>query len=92
MWQKIEAEGCEWEVRPVTSETEASGAEIAEAQEVLEFRTSAANRPPRRAAVPAGSLEDMDEDALRAAFARARPIGGDHYGRPGKVMTDLREE
>jgi hypothetical protein len=30
----------------------------------------------------------MDDAALRAAYMKARPIGGDHYGRPGKHMTD----
>ena len=39
--------------------------------------------------VAAGSLEHMDEGALRAAYLRALPIGGDHYGRPGKRMTDV---
>jgi hypothetical protein len=32
----------------------------------------------------------MDADALSAAFAQARPLGGDHYGRPGKRMDDAR--
>jgi len=56
--------------------------------EMLEFATQEGNRPPRRVVIDGGSLHDMDETALRAAYLRARPIGGDHYGRPGKRMSD----
>jgi hypothetical protein len=59
-------------------------------EEMLEFATPAVNMPPRRILVPAGSLAEMDEEALRSAYLRARPIGGDHYGRPGKRMGDTR--
>jgi hypothetical protein len=31
----------------------------------------------------------MDEAALKSAYLRARPIGGDYYGRPGKRMSDM---
>jgi hypothetical protein len=84
-WKTLEADGCTWEVRSVENlpnTGEASG------EDMLEFRTSNVNMPPRRVVIDSGTLEGMDEDALRAAYLRARPIGGDHYGRPGKRMTD----
>ena len=82
MWQKLEADGCQWEVRVVVEETEDRGIEI------LEFRPEVTTRPPRRVAVDRGALETMDEAALQAAYRQARPIGGDYYGRPGKRMSD----
>lgn len=81
MWQKIEADGCEWEVRSVAEET---------GSEVLEFRPLDPTRPARRFGLDGGTLQEMDEEALHAAFRQARPIGGDFYGRPGKRMTDVR--
>jgi hypothetical protein len=45
--------------------------------------------PPRRVSVRRGALEAMGEPDLKSAFMRARPIGGDHYGRPGKRMPDV---
>jgi hypothetical protein len=83
-WRTIEADGCTWQVRSVTNPD--MGAESG--QQVLEFQAEEGNRPPRRLAIDAGSLQDMDEARLRAAYMQARPIGGDHYGRPGKRMTD----
>ena len=86
-WKTIDADGCTWDIRLVANLTD-TGAAVAE--EVLEFATSEPNRPTRRILVPAGSLAGMDEDALRSAYRRALPIGGDHYGRPGKRMGDVR--
>ena len=85
MWKTIEADGCTWEVYALVNPPDTGGAP---GEEVLEFRTQEANRPPRRVVVVAGSLDEMDDVALRAAYMRARPIGGDHYGRPGKRMPD----
>jgi hypothetical protein len=82
-WRTIEAEGRTWQVRAVSSSPEAGVADV------LEF-TSGNDVPPRRLAVPVGALADMDALALTAAFAQARPLGGDHYGRPGKRMDDAR--
>jgi hypothetical protein len=84
-WKTIEADGCTWEVRSIVN-SPVPGAEPSE--DLLEFRTTDVNMPPRRVVVRSGSLEHMNEDDLRAAYLRARPIGGDHYGRPGKRMTD----
>jgi hypothetical protein len=83
-WKTIEADGCVWQVRSVTNPD--LGTEPGQA--VLEFQAEDGNRPPRRVVVEQGSLHAMDEPALRAAYQRALPIGGDHYGRPGKRMTD----
>jgi hypothetical protein len=87
IWKTIVADGCTWDVRSVANPAE-TGAAADEG--VLEFATSEVNMPPRRIVVRAGSLEGMDEAALRSAYLRARPIGGDHYGRPGKRMGDAR--
>ena len=84
-WKTIDADGCTWEVRSVVN---SPGTGTPSDEDVLEFRTADVNMPPRRVIVRAGALEHMDETALRAAYLRARPIGGDHYGRPGKRMTD----
>jgi hypothetical protein len=85
MWEKLEADGCQWEVRVVSEETEDRGIEI------LEFRPEVNTRPPRRLAVDRGALATMNEAALQSAYRRARPIGGDYYGRPGKRMSDTAE-
>jgi hypothetical protein len=82
-WKSIEADGCTWQVRSVVNPDMVSGR-----QEVLEFQPQDGNRPPRRIVVDEGALHDMDEASLRAAYVQARPIGGDHYGRPGKRMSD----
>jgi hypothetical protein len=84
-WKTLEADGCTWEVRSVVKPD--TGAR--EGEEVLEFSTQEANMPARRVVVGKGALDAMDDTALRAAYLRARPIGGDHYGRPGKHMTDI---
>jgi len=79
LWRTLNADGCEWEVGVISSEEE----------EIIEFRPKEATRPPRRLAIPKGALETMDDAALKAAFTKARPIGGDFYGRPGKRMPDM---
>ncbi|HUG41870.1 MAG TPA: hypothetical protein VMM12_15380 [Longimicrobiales bacterium] len=86
-WPRIHEDGAEWEARvvagPQQSDPMASGDD-----ETLEFVCLDGTRGVRRIAVAAGSVGDMDELALRRAYLRARPIGGDHYGRPGKRMND----
>jgi hypothetical protein len=79
LWRTLHADGCDWEVSVVSSEDE----------EIIEFRPKEATRPPRRLAIEKGALDNMDDDALRSAYTRARPIGGDFYGRPGKRMSDI---
>ncbi|HSJ06028.1 MAG TPA: hypothetical protein VK936_04950 [Longimicrobiales bacterium] len=79
MWKTIEADDCTWQVRSVTDP---------DAGEVLEFHTEQGNRPVRRLVVKEGALESMSDADLRTAYMQARPIGGDHYGRPGKRMGD----
>jgi len=85
-WRTLEADGCTWEVRSVVNSPDTGAAP---GEEVLEFTTQEANMPPRRVVIPEGSLEAMDDAALKTAYLRARPIGGDHYGRPGKRMRDV---
>lgn len=87
-WKTIDADGCTWQVRSLVNSPDTGAAP---GQDVLEFATTEGNRPPRRLIIESGSLHDMDEAALRAAYTKARPIGGDHYGRPGKTMVDTRE-
>ena len=84
MWKTLEADGCTWQVRSLSNPDMVAGS----GQAVLEFQPQDANRPPRRVVVDDVSVDGMDEDGLRAAYARALPIGGDHYGRPGKRMSD----
>jgi hypothetical protein len=85
MWRTIEADGCVWEVRAVHNPD--LGTEPG--RELLEFRPREGNRPPRRVVIGLDAgLDEMDEAQLRSAYLQARPIGGDHYGRPGKRMTD----
>jgi hypothetical protein len=79
LWRTLHADDCEWEVGVVSSGDE----------EIIEFRPKEATRPPRRLAVAKGALDAMDDDALKSAYVRARPIGGDYYGRPGKRMSDM---
>lgn len=87
-WRRIEADGAEWEVRvdPGSERLDAADNE----GEVLEFICVDGSRKPRRLAVARGAVSEMDEDALRRAYRQARPIGGDHYGRPGKAAGDTR--
>jgi len=87
VWRRIRADGCEWEVRVVADESNGR-AEPGARREILEFRALDGLRPPRRLALPAGAAARMDDAALRAAYRRARPIGAELYGRPGKRMAD----
>ncbi|HEX6939751.1 MAG TPA: hypothetical protein VF158_10095 [Longimicrobiales bacterium] len=88
MWRHIRADGCEWEVRVSAGEV-ARADPACGAEDVLEFRSLDALRPPRRVVVPSGALSRMDDAELLAAYRKALPIAGDHYGRPGKRMQDL---
>jgi hypothetical protein len=87
-WKTIHADGGDWEIRAVASESttpdDAEGG-----TEILEFVAVDGIRPTRRVAVPTGALASMDDDELLAAYKRSLPIGGDHYGRPGKRMRDV---
>jgi hypothetical protein len=83
-WRRLSADGVEWEVRAIAADT---GTASSPDEQVLEFRAIGAIRPPRRVVVT-GSLEDFSDDELFAVYRRALPIGGDHYGRPGKRMAD----
>lgn len=85
-WRRFTQDGAEWEARvvPGSERTDASGGE----GEVVEFVCVDGSRKSRRLAVPEGSIADMDEAALRRVYRQARPIGGDHYGRPGKPASD----
>lgn len=79
-WRRIHREGAEWEARVVPSDVD---------REVLEFVCVDGSRKARQVAVEPGSYQEMDDQALERAFVQARPIGGDHYGRPGKHMDDV---
>jgi hypothetical protein len=85
-WKTIEADGCTWHVRAVTNPD--IGA--AQGQSVLEFQAAEGNLPPRRLVVEDSALNEMGEEELLRAYMKALPIGGDHYGRPGKRMADGR--
>ncbi|HEY8485352.1 MAG TPA: hypothetical protein VIL13_12135 [Longimicrobiales bacterium] len=89
MWRRIQADGCEWEVRVIANDTADRPDRNPRDHEVLEFRPLDGRRRPRRIIVPAGALEAMDDAALLSAYRRARPGGGDYYGRPGKPMSDV---
>lgn len=84
MWKHIDADGCRWQVRTIANPDIGAGRD----QEVLEFLCEDGNRPARRLVVDQGSLTRMSDPQLLAAYTQARPIGGDHYGRPGKQMPD----
>lgn len=86
-WRRIQDEGAEWEARIISSPGQMEAVPDAD-QEVLEFVCVDGSRRSRQVAVEPGTYQDMDEGALRKAFVKARPIGGDHYGRPGKHMND----
>jgi hypothetical protein len=85
-WRRLVEDGVEWEVRVVPGserEDEAHGE-----GEVLEFLSTDGTRKSRRLAVSRGAVAELDEEGLRRAYRQARPIGGDHYGRPGKQVDD----
>jgi hypothetical protein len=83
-WKTIEVDGQVWQVRSVINPDLGLDAD----QAVLEFQAEDGNLPTRRVVVPQSALHGMDDQALRSAYLRALPIGGDHYGRPGKRMSD----
>lgn len=82
-WRRIQADGAEWEVRIISEPGQ-------EERDIIEFRPLDGGTQPRRTAVERNQLPDMTDDDLAAAFRRAAPIAGDHYGRPGKPMPDAR--
>lgn len=86
-WRRIEEDGAEWEARTVPGPEQLTP-DLEGDQEILEFVCVDGTRKSRRVAVGAGELERMDGDELRRAYRRARPIAGDHYGRPGKPAND----
>lgn len=86
-WRRITEDGREWEARAVAGPQQ-SDPGMGGDDETLEFVAVDGTAQPRRLAMPAGALPEMDDEALRRAYRRARPIGGDHYGRPGKRMND----
>lgn len=86
-WRRIEEDGREWEARVVAGPQQSDPGQQGD-DETLEFVPVDGSAQPRRLAVPAGSVAEMDDQALRRAYRQARPIGGDHYGRPGKRMND----
>jgi hypothetical protein len=85
-WKQITVDGVTWEIRAVSNELP-GGSQGDE--ELLEFRSREATMPPRRVTIRRGALEGITEADLQSAFVRARPIGGDYYGRPGKRMPDV---
>jgi hypothetical protein len=87
MWKTLEVDGCVWQVRSVSNPD--LGTEPGQA--VLEFQAESGNLPPRRVVVEESALSGMDEAALRSAYLKALPIGGDFYGRPGKRMPDVQD-
>ena len=86
-WRRIHEDGKDWEARVVAGPQQSDPGMEGD-DETLEFVCIDGSAQPRRLAVPAGALPAMDDDALRRAYRKARPIGGDHYGRPGKRMND----
>lgn len=86
-WRRITEDGAEWEARmvPGPGQTDPGSAG---GDEILEFVCVSGTRKPRRLAVRPGSLTEMDGEQLHRAYVQARPIGGDHYGRPGKQVDD----
>jgi hypothetical protein len=87
MWLRLSADGCDWEVRAITRPDGAEDVDAAERTE-LEHLALDGLRRPRQLAVPEGTFAQMDEGKLQAAYRKSRPVGGDHYGRPGKHMAD----
>jgi hypothetical protein len=85
-WRRVMEEGTEWEARVVAGPagSEPDGGE----GEMLEFVCVDGSRKSRRIAIGPGRFSQLDDEALHRAFVQARPIGGDHYGRPGKPMKD----
>lgn len=86
-WPRLEADGVIWEARVLPG---SGGSEPSQEEgvEVVEFICVGGGRKPRQLSVPAGKLRELDEEALARIYRQARPIGGDHYGRPGKRPSD----
>ena len=82
-WRRIQADGAEWEVRIISDSGE-------EERDIIEFRPLDGSAQPRRTAVERNRLDGMSDEELAAVYRRAAPIAGDHYGRPGKPMSDAR--
>lgn len=87
-WRRIEEDGAEWEARLVASPDQRGG-DAEAGDEMLEFVCVDGSRRPRRVLVSRDSDTALDENELRRAYRRSRPIGGDHYGRPGKPTNDV---
>ena len=87
-WPRIEEDGREWEARVIAGPQQ-SDPNVEGDDETLEFVAVDGSAQPRRLAVRSGAVQGMDETALRRAYRKALPIGGDHYGRPGKRMRDV---
>ncbi|MFP4623874.1 MAG: hypothetical protein ACLFRX_06820 [Gemmatimonadota bacterium] len=87
IWRQLDIDGAVWEARVVPGSERTTDRD--EAGEVLEFVCVDGTRKSRRLAVSRGAVKDLDEAGLRRAYTKARPIGGDHYGRPGKPPNDL---
>lgn len=87
-WRRLSADGCDWEVRVIAEQAEHEAREP-RGEDIVEFRPVGVIRPPRRTTAPAGAVDGMSEQQLLATYRRALPIGGDHYGRPGKHMPDV---
>ncbi len=77
MWRRFDAEGAEWEVRAIPTSADVGQAAGGAMQEVLEFRSSDRNRPPRRLVVESGALGEMDEPELRSALRRMNDMRQD---------------
>lgn len=88
-WRRINQEGAEWEARTVSGPAQTDPGHQGDEEEILEFVCLDQPRQTRRLAVRPGSLAQMSDEQLHRAFVQARPIGGDHYGRPGKRMDDI---
>ncbi len=86
-WRRIQEDGAEWEARTVPGPRQMEPG-LEGDEEILEFVCLDGTRKARRLAVGAGTLDSMDREALHRAYRRARPIAGDHYGRPGKPASD----
>jgi hypothetical protein len=86
-WRRIHADGAEWEARVIEGPRPTSLPPDGDL-DLLEFVCLDGTRKSRQVAIAAASYGDMDDAALQRSFLQARPIGGDHYGRPGKRMND----
>jgi hypothetical protein len=86
-WRRIRADGAEWEARVIAGPRPTSPPSDADL-DLLEFVCLDGSRKSRQVAIATDAYGEMDDAALQRAFLQARPIGGDHYGRPGKRMND----